>query len=74
MVADWNGKSVGEMWMFIENILVTYDRVPRRKDLTNQQICELYSKLVQVDDMFRELTQISIWKKEIKELKRKLKS
>jgi hypothetical protein len=74
MVANWNGKSIGEMWIFIENILVIYDRVPKRKDLTNQQICQLYSKLVQVDDMFRELTQISIWKKEIKELKKKLKS
>ena len=73
IVADWKGITVAEMWIFIENILVTYDRMPNRKDLTDQQICALYSRLAQVDDMFRELTQISIWKKEIKDMKKKLK-
>lgn len=74
IVADWKGKTVAEMWTFIENTLVTYDRMPDRKDLTDQQICALYSRLAQVDEMFRELTQISIWKKEINDMKKKLKS
>lgn len=74
IVADWKGRTVVEMWTFIENTLVTYERMPNRKDLTDQQICELYSRLEQVDEMFRELTQISIWKKEIKDMKKKLKS
>ncbi|MDE1770422.1 MAG: hypothetical protein KGI28_07730 [Thaumarchaeota archaeon] len=74
LATNWKGKSIGEMWTFIESILTSYTTMPRRKDLTNQQICELYSKLVQVDDIFRELTQISILKQDIKELKKKLKS
>lgn len=74
IVADWKGRTVSEMWAFIENTLVTYEKTPNRKDLTDQQICALYSKLTQVDEMFRELTQISIWKKEIKDMKKKLKS
>lgn len=74
VIADWKGRTVAEMWTFIENTLVTYDRTPNRKDLTDQQICALYSRLTQVDEMFRELTQISMWKKEIRDMKKKLKS
>ncbi len=74
IIADWNGRTVAEMWTFVENTLVTYGSMPNRKDLTDQQICKLYSKLIQVDEMFRELIQISILKKEIKDMKKKLRS
>jgi hypothetical protein len=58
-------KTLEEMWKFIEDVLSPYDLVPKRDSMTNDQILTLYSELSEADELFRQLAQIAILKKEI---------
>lgn len=53
------------MWSFIEKVLSPYGLVPQRKDMKYEDVVQLYSELVAVDIMFRELEQIVILKREL---------
>jgi len=58
-------RTLEEMWKFIEDVLSPYHLVPKKDTLTDDQIITLYLELSQVDELFRQLKQISILKKEI---------
>ena len=61
-------RTLDDMWRFIENILVPYGLMPKKTDLTDEQVTRLYSELVSVDSIFRELEQVLILKKETDDL------
>ncbi|MHB8546795.1 MAG: hypothetical protein ACYDAJ_08525 [Nitrosotalea sp.] len=57
--------SLDEMWQFIDNIMCPNELVPDKTILTYEQVFSAYSKLVEVDEMFKEIAQIAILKKEL---------
>jgi hypothetical protein len=52
------------MWEFIESLMQTNILISDRSILTYDQVFALYSKLLDIDQMIRELKQIDILKKE----------
>jgi archaellum component FlaC len=62
-------KTLEEMWKYIEDILSPYDLVPKKDNITNDQILKLYFELSEVDEVFRQLAQIVILKEEVDKLK-----
>lgn len=60
-------QTLGDMLEFIERILIPHVLMPRKTDLTDEQVLKLYSELAEVDETFRELEQIAILKRDIVE-------
>lgn len=54
-----------EMWKFIDSIICHNERIPDKTILTYEQVFSVYSKLVEIDGMFKEIAQIAILKKEL---------
>lgn len=67
-INNGNKPSLDEMWKFIDVIMRPNELVPEKSTLTYEQVFYIYSRLVEIDEMFRELEQISILKKVIIEL------
>ena len=61
-------RTLDDMWRFIENILVPYGLMPKKADLTDEQVTQLYSELVSVDLIFTELEQVLILKRGMDDL------
>ncbi|MHB8603415.1 MAG: hypothetical protein ACYC6W_12460 [Nitrosotalea sp.] len=59
-----------DMWKFIERILIPYGLMPRKTDLSDEQVIKLYSELVSIDMLFRELEQVAILQKEVDIMKK----
>ncbi|MBI1828304.1 MAG: hypothetical protein HY222_03795 [Thaumarchaeota archaeon] len=59
--------SLGEMWKFIDGIMSPNKLVPNKSILTYEQVFSIYSKLYEIDEIFREVAQINILKKELTE-------
>ena len=57
--------SLDEMWKFIDEIMRPNELVPDKSLLTYEQVFSIYSKLYEIDRIFREITQINILKKEL---------
>ena len=57
-----------EMWQFIDNIMCPNELVPDKTILTYEQVFSVYSKLVEIDEMFKEIAQVAILKKELNKL------
>lgn len=57
-----------EMWQFIDNIMRPNELVPDKTILTYEQVFSVYSKLVEIDEMFKEIAQVAILKKELNKL------
>lgn len=53
------------MWKFIDEIMRPNELVPDKSLLTYEQVFSIYSKLYEIDRIFREITQINILKKEL---------
>jgi len=68
-INNGNKPSLDEMWKFIDVIMRPNELVPEKSTLTYEQVFYIYSRLVEIDEMFRELEQISILKKGINESK-----
>jgi hypothetical protein len=49
---------IDDMWQFINNIMRPSELVPDKTSLTNEQIFSVYSKLSDIDEMFRDIAQI----------------
>ncbi|MDC8451622.1 MAG: hypothetical protein LV477_01785 [Candidatus Nitrosotalea sp.] len=60
--------SLDEMWQFIDNIMRPNELVPDKTILTYEQVFSVYSKLVEIDEMFKEIAQVAILKKELNKL------
>ena len=59
--------SLDEMWKFIDNLIHPNELVSDRKILSYDDVVIIYSKLVEFDQVFRELLQIRLLQKETKE-------
>ncbi|HET7336740.1 MAG TPA: hypothetical protein VFJ23_02485 [Candidatus Nitrosotalea sp.] len=59
--------SLDEMWKFIDNLIRPNELVSDRKILSYDDVFVIYSKLVEFDQVFRELSQIRLLQKETKE-------
>ncbi|MHB8601025.1 MAG: hypothetical protein ACYC6W_05320 [Nitrosotalea sp.] len=57
--------SFDEMWKFIDSIMRPNELVPDKTILTYEQVFSIYSKLSDIDEMFKEIAQIAILKKEL---------
>lgn len=53
------------MWKFIDEIMRPNELVPDKSLLTYDQVFSIYSKLYEIDRIFREITRINILKKEL---------
>lgn len=60
--------SLNEMWKFIDNVMRPSELVPDKTILTYEQVFSVYSKLVEIDELFKEIAQIAILKKGLDEL------
>lgn len=56
--------SLDEMWKFIDHLTRPNELVHERKILTYDDVFAIYSKLVEYDQVFRELLQIRLLQKE----------
>ena len=61
--------TLDEMWHFIDNIMRPHELVPDRSALTYEQVFSVYSKLCEIDEMFKEFAQIEMLKKAVEEEK-----
>lgn len=59
--------SLDEMWQFIDNIMRPNDLVPDKTSLDYQEIFAIYSKLMELDGMFKEFAQVRMLKKALDE-------
>ena len=59
--------SLDEMWKFIDNLIRPNELVSDRKILSYDDVFVIYSKLVEFDQVFKELLQIRLLQKETKE-------
>lgn len=57
--------TLDEMWKLIDGLMYSNKLVPDRTVLTYEQVFFIYSKLSDIDEMFREIAQISILRKEL---------
>jgi len=73
MIIQSRNPTTDEMWQYIEKMLLPYDLVPTKEGLTHSQISDLYSNLMEVDELFRPLARIAILKKEVDRLKQEQK-
>jgi hypothetical protein len=53
------------MWQFIDNIMHPNELIPDKTSLAYEQVFAIYSKLSEIDEMFKEFAQINILKKEL---------
>ncbi len=58
-----------EMWKFIDDMMRPNDLVPDKSVFTYDQVFPVYSKLCEIDDIFNDFAQISIFKQELSNLK-----
>jgi hypothetical protein len=61
--------SMDEMWKFIDDMMRPNDLVPDKSVFTYDQVFPVYSKLYEIDDIFSDFAQISIFKQELSNLK-----
>lgn len=54
-----------EMWQFIDSVIKPYPLVLDRSALTREQVVKIYSRLSEIDEMFREFEQIQMLKKRL---------
>ena len=59
------------MWAFIDKIMHPNELVPDRSSLTYEQVFSIYTKMTEIDEMFKEIAQINILKKELDKEKSK---
>ena len=59
--------SLDEMWKFIDNMIYPNELIPDKTSLTYEQVFAIYSKLSDIDEMFKEIAQIEILKKAVEE-------
>jgi hypothetical protein len=57
--------SLDEMWKFTDEIMRPNELVPDKSLLTYEQVFSIYSKLYEIDRIFREIIQINMLKKEL---------
>ena len=67
-MTDTDDKDLDDMWQFIDNIMRPNELVPDKTILTYEQVFSVYSKLVEIDEMFKEIAQVAILKKELNKL------
>lgn len=63
--------SLEEMWKFIDKLMYPNELVPDRSTLTYEQVFSIYTKMAEIDEMFKEIAQINILKKELNKEKSK---
>jgi hypothetical protein len=61
--------SIDEIWKFIDDMMRPNDLVPDKSVFTYDQVFPVYSKLCEIDDIFNDFAQISIFKQELSSLK-----
>jgi len=69
VIDEKNKPSIDEMWHFIDNILRPTEIIPDKTSLTYEQVFSVYSKLCEIDEMFKEFAQIEMLKKAVEEEK-----
>ena len=58
--------SLEKMWKFIDEMMRPNELVPDRSVLSYEQVFSIYSKLYEIDIIFREIEQINIIRKGLK--------
>jgi len=58
-----------EMWLFIDSVIKPHPLVLDRSALTYEQVVKIYSKISEVDEMFREFEHVQMLKKGLEEEK-----
>ena len=66
--------TIDEMWEFIDNIMKQHRLVPNRSILDYDEVYPIYSKLAQIDRMFRDLEHVSMLKGILKKHKQETSS
>ena len=67
MTDEKNKHTLNEMWQFIDSLIHTNQLVPDKSVLSYDEVFAIYSKLVEFDQVFREILQMSMLKKELNE-------
>lgn len=67
MTDENNKPTLNEMWQFIDSLIHTNQLVPDKSVLSYDEVFAIYSKLVEFDQVFREILQMNILKKELNE-------
>ena len=57
--------TIDDMWEFIASILIPFGLMFEKADLAEEQVVKLYTELVAVDMLFKELEQIAVLKKDL---------
>ena len=65
--------TLDEMWQFIDSVIKPHPLVLDRSTLTRDQVVKIYSRLSEIDEMFREFEQIQILKRNLEEGKNEQK-
>jgi hypothetical protein len=65
MIDKKDKPEIDEMWKFIDNFIRPNKLVPDKTSLTYEQVLSIFSILSDMDEMFKEITQINILQKEI---------
>lgn len=58
------------MWQFIDHIMCPNELIPDKAVLTYEQVFSIYSKLSDIDEMFKDVAQVRILKKAMEEAKK----
>jgi hypothetical protein len=69
MIIEKIKPSLDEMWKFIDSMICPNGLVPDKTSLTYEQVFAIYSKLSDIDEMFKEIAQIKILEKAVEEEK-----
>ena len=67
-----NGKNmppIEEMWQFIDKMMHPNELIPDKTSITHEQLFSIYSKMRDLDKIFKEIEQVKILKKNLDEEK-----
>ena len=71
MVNNNHTPSLENMWKFIDKIIRPNELILDRTNFTYEQVFSIYSKMTEIDEMFKEIAQINILRKELNKEKSK---
>lgn len=65
MTDEKNKPTLDEMWQFIDSLMRPNPLVPDKSVLNYDEVFVIYSRLAEFDEVFREILQINILKKDL---------
>ena len=71
MPDEKNMPSIDEMWQFIGMMMHPNELIPDKTSITDEQLFSIYSKMKDLDKIFKELEQVKTLQKNLDEEKAK---